>query len=303
MSIVTDRPTATARTTVDLHLHSTVSDGDDTPAALARACVAAGLKAVAITDHDSMAGYEEFRAVAEPAGLTVVPGAEITAHWEGQEIHCLGYFVNPADQAFQARLAGVRGAEVAWWRTWFEQAGALGVDIDWSVAAERFGADRVAFLGDYLDLFLAAADPDPRFASYEQGGHHREFITDWCKAGKPLHVPAPRRPPLAEVVGWIREAGGAAVLAHPGRITDDPQQALAELPGLGVTGLEAWTTWHDPADTRRVVAACEALGLVPTQGSDFHGGRLKPWSPAPGLVPEAAPDPLALLDRLHRASA
>ncbi|MCX4692891.1 PHP domain-containing protein [Streptomyces sp. NBC_01408] len=303
MSIVLDRPTATVRTRVDLHLHSTVSDGDDTPGGLARKCADAGLRVAALTDHDSMAGFPEFRTVAEAAGLTVVAGAEVTAEWGGQETHCLAYFVDPDDELFRRRIGGVRGAEVDWWRAWFGQAADLGVDITWAQVEERFGEDRVAFLGDYLDLFLTRAGSDPRFSGYERGGVHRELIAQWCREGQPLHVPHPRRPPLAEVARWIREARGVPVLAHPGRLRDEPETSLPLLRDMGFGGLEAWTTWHDPADTRRVLAACESLGLVPTQGSDFHGGRLKPWSPAPGLVPEAAPDPLEIVERLHDARA
>ncbi|MFD7505038.1 PHP domain-containing protein [Streptomyces sp. NPDC059850] len=301
MTIVLDRPVATARTPVDLHLHSTVSDGDDTPADLARACVEAGLAVAALTDHDSVAGVAEFRAVAEPAGLTVVAGTEITVEWGGQEAHCLAYFVDPADPVFAARIDGVRGAEVEWWRTWFGRAADLGVGISWADVTQRFGADRVAFLGDYLDLFLTAAAGDPRFGGYERGGRHSRLIAEWCRAGQPLHVPHPTRPPLGDVARWIREAGGVAVLAHPARLRDEPETALARLRDLGVGGVEAWTTWHDPADTRRVLAACASLGLVASQGSDCHGGRLKPWSPAPGLVPEAAPDPMSMVERLHAA--
>jgi predicted metal-dependent phosphoesterase TrpH len=299
MTIVLDRPTATVRTTVDLHLHSTVSDGDDTPEELARKCVAAELGVAACTDHDSMAGFDRFRAVAEPAGITVVPGAEVTATWRDAEVHCLAYFMDPADGVFRDRLAGVHATEVRWWRTWFGQAADLGVDISWAAVADRFGADRVAYLGDYLDMFLAAASADPRFAGYERGGRHGEFIAEWCKPGQPLHVPRPWRPGLSDVVGWIRSAGGVAVLAHPGRLPGDPEVVLADLAGIGVAGFEAWTTWHDDADTGRVVAACDRFGLVATQGSDFHGGRLKPWSPAPGLVPSAAPDPFAIVESLY----
>jgi 3',5'-nucleoside bisphosphate phosphatase len=296
MTIVLDRPLATTRTVVDLHLHSTISDGDDSPAGLARKCVEAGLKVVACTDHDSMAGYDAFRAVAEPAGLTVVPGTEITARWHGHEVHCLAYFFDPANTGLRTRVEQVHRTEVDWWKAWFGRAEQTGVPISWTVAAEKFGADRVAYLGDYLDTFLAAAGDDPRFTGYERGSRHDRFIAEWCRPGQALHVPSPWRPELADVVGWIQSAGGVAVLAHPGRLPGDP---LAELAEVGFTGFEAWTTWHDEADTARVVAACERFGLVATQGSDFHGGRLKPWSPAPGLVPSAAPDPLRIVETLH----
>jgi 3',5'-nucleoside bisphosphate phosphatase len=295
MSIVLDRPLASERTVVDLHLHSTISDGDDNPAELAGKCVEAGLKVVACTDHDSTTGYDAFRAAAEPAGLTVVPGTEITARWHNHQVHCLAYFFDPGDAGFRTRLEQVHRAAVDWWRAWFDRAEQIGVPVSWSLVAGKFGADRVAYLGDYLDTFLAAAGDDPRFAGYERGGTHERFIAQWCQPGQALHVPRPWQPDLAEVVGWVRSAGGAAVLAHPGRLPGEP---LAELAEIGLAGFEAWTTWHDEADTVRVVAACERFGLVATQGSDFHGGRLKPWSPAPGLVPSAASDPLRTVEAL-----
>jgi 3',5'-nucleoside bisphosphate phosphatase len=296
MTIVLDRPLATKSTVVDLHLHSTFSDGDDSPADLAGKCAEAGLEVVSCTDHDSVAGYDAFRAVVEPMGLTVVPGTEITARWQGRQVHCLGYFFDPGDTTFRARVEQVHRAAVDWWKAWFARAEQIGVPIGWSVVAGKFGADRVAFMGDYLDTFLAAAGDDPRFAGYEQGGTHEQFIAQWCQPGQALHRPGPWQPELAEVVDWIRSAGGAAVLAHPGRLPGAP---LAELAGIGLTGFEAWTTWHDEADTARIVAACERFGLVATQGSDFHGGRLKPWSPAPGLVPSAASDPLRTVEALQ----
>ncbi|NJC70732.1 PHP domain-containing protein [Planosporangium thailandense] len=299
MTIVLTRPVATVPSTVDLHLHSTVSDGDDSPGELARRCVDAGLRVVACTDHDSLAGYDEFRAAAAPAGLTVVPGCEITATWRGQEVHCLAYFVDPADATFQARVTSVRDEETRWWRTWFAQASAARVPVSWAAVERRFGPDRVAYLGDYLDFFLAAAGDDPRFAGYERGGRHDRLIAEWCRPGQPLHVPPPWRPPLSDVVAWVRAASGVAVLAHPGRLGAESDPGWAELAELGLAGLEAWTTWHDPADIRRTVDACEAVGLIPTAGSDYHGPRLKPWAPAPGLLPEAVPEPLAAVEALY----
>jgi predicted metal-dependent phosphoesterase TrpH len=298
--IVLDRPVATVRTEVDLHLHSVVSDGDDQPGDLAAKCVDAGLRVVACTDHNSVAGSAEFGAVARTAGLTVVPGSEITARWGGQLVHCLAYLMDLDDTEFLGWLDRVHSAEVTWWRDWFGRAGEIGVPIGWADVVARFGDDRVAYLGDYLDLLLTAAHEagDQRFTEYETGGRHDRLIADWCGPDGALYVPRAWRPGLPEVVDAVRAAGGVAVIAHPGRIRAGEETPLDQLPALGVAGLEAWTTWHAPADTRRVLDACDALDLVPTQGSDFHGGRLKPWAPAPGLVPEAGPEPGTIVDRL-----
>lgn len=296
------RPIADQPTTVDLHLHSLVSDGDESPAALAQRCVEAGLRVVACTDHDSTTGLAEFTAVAEAAGLRVIPGCEVTVTWRGQELHCLAYFVDPADTLFRDRIDNVRHTEVAWWRDWFDQAGSVGVPINWAMVAERFGADRVAYIGDYLDFFLDRADGDPRFAGYPRR-NHRRFIQQWCKPGQALHVPHPWRPELSEVVSWVAESGGVTVLAHPGRAfpADEMSDRCAELAEIGVTGIEVWTTWHDHGDIERLAKLCDEHGLVGSQGSDYHGVRLKPWAPSPGLVPAQAPDPMEIVARLQAA--
>ncbi|TCB99654.1 PHP domain-containing protein [Micromonospora zingiberis] len=295
---VADQPTI-----VDLHLHSRFSDGDESPGDLARRCIAAGLRVAACTDHDTLDGVAEFAAVAEEGGVRAIPGCELTVTWRGHELHCLAYFVDPSQRALRARVDEVRRAEVAWWRDWFDQAGRVtGVPVDWTLAAQKFGADRVAYRGDYLDLFLGAATGDARFAGYPMG-EHASFIQDWCRPGKPLHVPYPWRPALADVVGWVAGAGGVTVLAHPARAfaADELPVRFAELVELGVTGVEVWTTWHDPTEIDRLHRLCEKHQLVPTQGSDHHGVRLKPWAPEPGLVPVDAPDPLDIVARLEQA--
>jgi len=286
------------RTHVDLHLHTSLSDGDDAPGELAERCHRAGVRVAACTDHDTLAGAAAFGAAARRLGITPVPGCEITALWHGREVHCLAYFVDPGDAVLPGRLALVRGAELDWWRAWFRRAGAIGAPVTWADVEAKVGTDRVPYIGDLLDLFLVAVDGDPRFAGYPRGGRHDRFIGDWCRAGRALHVPKPWRPQLAEVAGWICDAGGVAVLAHPARSLGDEPWRLDELRGAGLAGVEVWSTWHDPAQIRRLAEECCRLGLIGTQGSDYHGARLKPWVPRPGVVPEGAPDPTAIVDEL-----
>jgi 3',5'-nucleoside bisphosphate phosphatase len=297
---VPDRPIADRATSVDLHLHSRFSDGDDTPEQLAVRCAEAGLRVVSCTDHDTVAGVAAFAAAAGAAGIRAVPGAELTVRWHDRETHLLAYFADPADPVLRDRIDAVRAADRRWWFAWFEQAARLGVPTSGAAAAAHFGADRVAYLGDYLDFFLDAAVGDPRFAAYPRG-RHDEFRRDWCRAGRPLHRPWPARPGLAEAAGWVAEAGGVTVLAHPGRAVPaaDAPARFAELRALGVAGAEVWTTWHQPAEIELFAALCARYDLVATVGSDYHGARLKPWAPAPGLVPVAPPDALGLVGALE----
>lgn len=217
-------------------------------------------------------------------------------------MHCLAYFIDVDDRGFRTRIARIHDAELDWWHTWFKQAAELVEGAGWSAAQECYGRGRIAYRGDYLDLFLSASRSDPRFRAYPLG-RHDEFIRDWCAPGRPLHVPRPWRPELAQVVEWVADAGGVTVLAHPARAlaAGDVVRALAELRDLGVGGIEVWTTWHDPSESSRLAELAAAHGLVATQGSDYHGVRLKPWAPRPGLVPLAAPDPFAIVEGLEAA--
>ncbi|MFF7725526.1 PHP domain-containing protein [Streptomyces sp. NPDC008001] len=294
-------------TPADLHLHTRCSDGDEPPEEVARHCLAAGLRAAAVTDHNTMAGVAAFARTAGDA-LTVVPGCEVTAEWRGEEVHCLAYFTDPADRLFRRRIRRVHDAELDWWRTWTHRVQAIGVPLTWELVTERLGGDRVAYVGDYLALLAATAGDDPRFTPYAPAADDR-IAADWCRPGRPLHVPQPWRPGLFDVLTWITDAGGAAVLAHPARVldTEDETECTALLKPLcdaGLSGLEAWTSWHTPAESSRLARVCAALGIVATAGSDYHGPRVKSWVRRPGLLPAPPADPMAVLDALYeRASA
>ncbi|BBA99205.1 putative phosphoesterase [Actinacidiphila reveromycinica] len=293
---------ATLATPVDLHLHTRHSDGDEAPADLARRCVDAGLHVAAVTDHNTVAGIAAFEQ-AVGGRLTVVPACEVTATWRGEEAHCLAYLVDPHDLRFQERIGGVHDAELAWWRAWTDRAQAIGVPLTWDEVARRLGGHRVAYVGDYLALLLEAAQGDPRFAGYPTEDYGR-LVADWCRPGRPLHVEHPEKPDVVDVLSWIEEAGGVGVLAHPGQFVTalDGSECVALLEPLreaGLAGLEVWTSWHTPADSDRLAGVCDRLGLVATAGSDYHGVRVKPWAPRPGLLPALPVDPLAVIDALH----
>lgn len=292
-------PIAAQRSKVDLHLHTTYSDGDDSPADVAEACHDAGVKVAACTDHDTVEGVKEFAARAQRHGISWIAGCEITALWGETEVHCLAYFFDPEDVSFRERLSRVRQAEVQWWRSWFQRAGDAGVPVGFADVEARFGRDRIPYIGDLLEFFLKAARDDPRFASYVDT---ESLVRDWCRPGKPFHQPKPWRPTLAEVGAWIAEAGGVGVLAHPGRTLSGDVSRLAELRDCGIEGAEVWSTWHEPHQIAELASECDRLGLIATQGSDYHGVRLKSWVPWPGRAVVPAPDPLSIVDRLQKAA-
>ena len=293
--------TGAATSPVDLHLHTTFSDGDDTPEDLAELCAQAGVRVAACTDHDSVGGVAKFAKRAALYDITCIPGCEVTAVWQGAEVHCLIYFIDPGDAVLRERLDRVRHAELEWWREWFELVGELGAPVTWADVEARFGRERVPYIGDLIDLFLCSMDGDARFDRYPRHGRHDAFLADWSRPGKPLHKAKPWRPGLADVVGWAADAGGVAVLAHPARtLGADTVSSLVSLRRAGLAGIEVYSTWHRPEEIRELVQACGRHDLVATFGSDYHGPRLKPWVPRPGHAVLDAPNPLSILDDLKK---
>ncbi|MEH1015108.1 PHP domain-containing protein [Micromonospora sp. CPCC 206060] len=294
---MSDGTVGTRPTPVDLHLHTCASDGDDSAAVLAERCVEAGVTVAAVTDHDTLRSVPAFTAAA--AGrFTVVPGCEVTTRWGEGEAHLLAYWVS--GDGFAERIGRIRDSELAWWRRWVAAAQAYGVPLDWARVEREIGPDRIGYLGDYLALLLRVAGDDERFARY--AGDTRRLVAELCAPGRPLHVPPPWTPTLPEAIGWVVAAGGVAVLAHPARLLPadvDPVTALGEVRAAGLAGLEVWTTWHTPAESRRLAEVCARLDLVATAGSDYHGPRVKSWARGPGLLPQAPPEPMDMVAALH----
>lgn len=281
---------------IDLHLHTRWSDGEDDPADLADRCAAARVRIAAVTDHDSMAGVAAFAAAAE-GRLIAIPGCEISAKDGGIDMHCLAYWAEGA--GFLDRIGRVQAAEMDWWRTWVARVAAYGVPLSWDDVEDELGVGRIAYTGDYLAMLLRVADDDERFASY--ANDTRSLAADLCAPGKPLHVPHPWVPRLDEAVEWVLAAGGTAVLAHPGQSSggESDEDFLRRVRDYGIAGIEVWTTWHTAEQSTRLADLCKKNGLIAVAGSDYHGTRVKPWSPAPGMMPDVPVDPFAIVDSLH----
>src|SRR5688572_18776549 len=252
--------------TVDLHAHSTRSDGVLTPAALLETVSAAGVRTFSLTDHDTLAGYREVAgSPTVPAGLTLIPGVEINAlvmHdlglWEG-ELHILGFGMDPDDEAFEAALVAQRQAR----RTRFDRTVALlrelGLPIDAQVAALEVGADDALGRPTIARALIAAG-----FAASVEDAFSRII-----GHGAPGYV---RREGLGpeEAIATIAAAGGIPVLAHfreaPTRL-----DVMRELVEAGLRGLEVYYRTFDAATVDGVGAVARDLGLIATGGSDYHG--------------------------------
>lgn len=250
-------------TLIDLHTHSTASDGSLTPSQLAAAAREAGLAAVALTDHDSIAGLAEFLSAASPHGPELVPGVEISLQRPGGgSLHVLGLWVDPRDPDLQQGLAWLQRVRAQRNPKIAERLNRLGIAVSMDEVADLAGGGQVG-RPHFAQLLVdkgVVADRQEAFGSY-------------LKPGGPAYVDKERFDPAAGLA-LLRGAGGLPVLAHPGLLELHPA-ALAELVGelqaQGLEGIEAYYSEHDPAGERRLIGLAARLDLAVSGGSDFHG--------------------------------
>lgn len=251
-------------TRIDLHCHSTASDGTLTPAELVIAGAKAGLDVMAITDHDTTGGWQA-AAEARPEGLRLVRGAELSCRWYGVRpsipLHLLAYLFDPTEPRLEADLARIRLDRERRAERIVELLRADGVDITWPEVREyaQGGSIGRPHIAQALIRAGLVTTTDEAFASRWLGA--RYFVP---KADLDVF----------EAVRAVRAAGGVPVFAHPrattrGRIV--PDELIIELAGAGLFGLEADHGDHTPAERAYVRALAQKLGLVVTGSSDFHG--------------------------------
>jgi hypothetical protein len=251
---------------IDLHTHSSVSDGTDTPAVLVGAARAAGLDVVALTDHDTTAGWAA-AAAARPAGLTVVPGLELSCRWFPADqppiaVHLLAYLVDPDHPALAAELARLRAERLTRGERIVTSLVAAGHPVVWERIVEASGGGVVG--RPHVARALVEAGV---VGSVEQA-----FATLLHQRG-PHHVPKADTEVL-EGIALVRAAGGVPVFAHGlasrrGRVVDDA--AIAAMAGAGLLGLEVDHPDHTPAERDHLRALAGELGLLVTGSSDHHG--------------------------------
>jgi predicted metal-dependent phosphoesterase TrpH len=248
---------------VDLHAHTSASDGSDDPSVLVRVAAAAGLGVVAVTDHDTVAALPSAIAAGVALGVEVLPGCEMTGAADGRVVHLLLYGDGLLGRG-AALLVGVarRGRE--------ERNRLIG---------ERLGV--LTGVG-YLEASAVAAGASVSRAHFAGALVRRGVVADvaeafdrYLSAGRPAYVPAPSVP-IADVVALARQVGAVVILAHPGRLgAGDRERVVAAAVDAGVDGIEVWHPQHDPAVQRHWAARTAKLGLLATGGSDYHG-RHKP---------------------------
>jgi predicted metal-dependent phosphoesterase TrpH len=253
---------------IDLHLHTTASDGLRTPEQLVEEAHAAGLTTIAVTDHDTVAATRHTERLARQRGINAVPGIEITSIENGRDVHLLGYFIDQDHQGLSDFLRQQRAQRMARVQAIAEQLASLGVPID---------------IGP---LLASAEHPDGRSIGRPQiaralvdAGHVADTVAAfdvWLGRGRPGFVPRCGASP-EQVIAIIHEAGGLASLAHPGTTAIDDR--LSALRDAGLDAIEVFHSDHAPEVSERYRAMASTLDLLMTGGSDYHG------DPAHGLAP------------------
>ncbi|CAL9574162.1 5'-3' exoribonuclease [Streptomyces sp. enrichment culture] len=249
---------------IDLHTHSTASDGTDTPADLVRKAAATGLDVIALTDHDTTRGHAEALA-ALPAGLTLVTGAELSCRLDGVSMHMLAYLFDPEEPALLAERELVRDDRVPRARGMIAKLNALGVPVTWEQVARIAGDGSVG--RPHVATALVELGVVPTVSD--------AFTQDWLADGGRAHVEKHETDPF-EALRLIKGAGGVAVFAHPAaskRGRTVPESAIAELAAAGLDGIEVDHMDHDPGTRARLRGLARELGLLVTGSSDYHGSR------------------------------
>jgi 3',5'-nucleoside bisphosphate phosphatase len=264
---------------IDLHTHTTASDGRCAPAELVARAAAAGVTVMAVTDHDTLSGSAAAAAACAAAGIAFVPGIEITAVDDGDaredagasDVHMLGYFIDLTSPELETFLAGQRRQRIERVREVAARLAALGIPLD-------------------VEAILQPAIEDPRRAAGRPwiaralvaAGHvasSDEAFDRWLAHGRPAFVP--RRGALpSEVISRVHDAKGICSLAHPallgtglraGTETRPHDEWIARLVSDGLDAIEAYHSEHDSAATSRYVAMASAMGIAVSGGSDYHG--------------------------------
>jgi predicted metal-dependent phosphoesterase TrpH len=260
-------------------LHSTASDGVHPPSELVAICLAAGLRYIALADHDTTDGVQEALDAAAGTALTVVPALEMSTLEEGSyELHILGYHIDHHFPPLQARLAQLRRSRVERAQAILDLLAEQGRPLSW---------ERVAALADEGSLgrpHIAQAMVEAEYAESVEGAFRA-----YLRRGGTAYVPRAKLSP-GEAIGLILQAGGVPVLAHPTRVVEH----IPQLVRAGLLGIEAYYNEYPEAEVAFLRRLAKKHGLVVTGGTDYHGAAITP-APAPGTVDV----PLEVVDALR----
>ncbi|GMV50068.1 PHP domain-containing protein [Nitrospirales bacterium NOB] len=247
---------------IDLHLHTTHSDGSFSTREVMTFAKQAGVSALAITDHDIVDGIPEAIAAGQELSIEVVPGVEISSRFQGSELHILGYFINWRDTVLNERMARLRAGRHERNPRIVQRLNELGIDITYDEVRALAGTESVG------RPHIARVLMEKKIVSSA-----KEAFDRYLANGRPAYVDR-ELPEPEEAVQWIREAGGIPVLAHPTWVRTSAEglrTLLGQLKAQGLGGIEVHYSTHTPSQTTEYLELAKLHDLLVTGGSDFHG--------------------------------
>jgi predicted metal-dependent phosphoesterase TrpH len=247
---------------IDLHCHSSVSDGVLSPGEVVWRAAANGVDVLALTDHDDVAGLAEAQAAADAAGIGFIPGVEISVSWGGQTVHVVGLRIDPRHAVLAAGLQGIRDGRTERAQRMARDLAAAGIPGAFE-GASAFAANKQIIGRTHFARWLVSRGHAPDMRTTFQ-----RFLT----RGKPGYVEH-QWTSLENAVGWIRASGGMAVVAHPGRYAFNARELhllLDAFRALGGEGIEVVTGSHHPSEYGKFADLARAFGLLASRGADFH---------------------------------
>lgn len=251
---------------VDLHLHSTFSDGSTTPTEIVKRAATIGLTGIALTDHDTLEGIQEATTAASRYGMRLISGTELSVEWKNQSMHMLVYFLQPGPGPLQDRMKDLRKSRAT-----------RNLEI-----VEKLNDQRIQITMDEVEAESGAGVVGrPHFAGVliEKGyvENVQEAFDRYLASGRPAYAPRVRLP-AAEAISLATQSGAVCSIAHPHTLNlraDEFSTGFRELTRSGLGGIEAYYGEYTPAMRDRIAEICSELGIVATGGSDYHG-KYKP---------------------------
>ena len=248
---------------IDLHAHSTASDGQHAPSEVAKLAWQAGVRHLALTDHDTLDGLAQAQAAARDLGLDLICGIEVSTRIDGMDIHVLGHFVRPDDAALRAYTQHQKGERRRRMERMVEKLQSLGKQVTMAQVERIAGSDNLCrpHLARALGELGACRSVQDAFT---------HFIGDDGPA-----FADQERPEAKDAIRLIRDAGGVATLAHPS-VDGMERYHIEKLRDVGLGGLEVFHPDHDAQRREKYLRIARELDLVPSGGSDFHGEKVAP---------------------------
>ena len=272
---------------IDLHVHSVYSDGTDTPAELIRLAEARGLKAMALTDHDTVGGILPLLEAASSSPVEAVPGIELSAECNHGTMHILGYFIDPTCSALLKKIEKVQSGREVRNMEILKKLNKLGYVLLWSDVEQQAGCDVIG-RPHFADALMERGHVKSRKAAFDL----------LLAKGRPAYAERYRYT-AGECIDLIRQAGGVSVLAHPATIylpDDELKELVRGMKEQGLGGIEVYYAEHKPENIKKFSAWAEEFDLICTGGTDYHGKNSPDLTLGTGFGQLRVPD--EVLDQL-----